>query len=196
MNPTFTFPDLSHWDRLTPDAFHQFKANNFPCVILKATQGNTNTDPTYTDYAHRTRTVGLLLGAYVFLTPGAAGPQIVHYESIAHLQPGDIQPIVDAEAAGLTKATTFAAMADLEAHGYKPILYASYAFWHDVLGAPTKWPLWLAAYRAVMPALPKAVTLFAWQYSESASCPGVVGNCDMNKFYAKDFSQFLIPKKG
>ena len=131
----------------------------------------------------------------MFITTTESKAGIVHFESISHLKSGDIQPIVDAEASGLTKATTDAAMADLKAAGYAPILYASWSFWHDVLEAPKEWPWWMADYNKEMPALPEGATLFAWQFTETGQCPGVVGNCDMNyvPYVADEFSRFLIP---
>lgn len=189
------FPDLSHWDD-GDVSYHAIVAAGIQYVGLKATEGTANTDATYQDGYTRARSVGLGVLSYAYVLPGEGSGDIVHFESVAHLQSGDIQPVVDAEAAGLNFATTQAAMHQLEAAGYKPILYCSLAFFRDVLGSPTQWPLWLAAYRDQMPTnLPADVVLFAWQYTEKGTCPGIGARCDMNRvaWTDEEFKRFLIP---
>jgi GH25 family lysozyme M1 (1,4-beta-N-acetylmuramidase) len=194
LTPTAHFADVSHWDADGMD-LHLY-ATQSPLIVLKATEGHAYTDPTFAPVAARVRSVpGLALGAYVFEDAAPEGNQVNHYLSTAHLQPGDAQPIVDAEQLGLTAAETFAALEDLEHRGYDPILYASLAFWRDVLGSPTRWRLWLADYCAEMPELPADVTVFGWQHSQSATCPGIPHPCDMSYLFAPggDISAFLIP---
>lgn len=186
------FPDVSHYEPKIQ--FGELKASGVPCVITKATQGASNTDPTYADFIKRGRSVGLIMGAYTFLNPSDPAPQIEHFLATAKLQPGDLQPIVDAEATGLSRAQTVAAMRALEAKKYHPILYCSLAYFLNVLEAPDNWPLWLAAYRSVLPPLPKGVTLFAWQNTDSAVFAGVGSPCDGNQFYGSlaDLKKYTI----
>jgi len=181
MNPTAHFADLSHYE---PDVdFHKL-AETCPFVITKCSEGTGYIDPTYQGFADRVRTVpDLIFGSYVFLDAAPASPQVDHYLSAAHLEPGDLQPVVDAEALGLTRAETLAAMTDLELRGYRPILYASLSFYKDVLNAPSRWWLWLAAYRDNLPALPPGTKLFAWQHSDHAVFPGVAKPCDGSYLY-------------
>ena len=183
MTPTAHFPDLSHYE---PDvSFHDLATvGACPLVITKCSEGRTYVDPTYAGFAQRVRTVpGLIFGSYVFLDAGDPSPQVAHYLSAAHLQPGDLQPVVDAEAAGLTQQQTFDALHQLEASGYRPILYASLSFFNDVLGSPNRWWLWLAAYRDTLPALPAGVKLFAWQHADNSVFPGVAKPVDGNYLY-------------
>jgi GH25 family lysozyme M1 (1,4-beta-N-acetylmuramidase) len=87
-------------------------------------------------------------------------------------------------------------MHQLEAGGYKPILYCSLSYYRDVLGSPTRWPLWLAYYGAQMPtALPPELVVFAWQRTDKGTCPGVSQPCDMNRvFYSSEgLKKFMIP---
>jgi GH25 family lysozyme M1 (1,4-beta-N-acetylmuramidase) len=174
------FPDLSHYTQGVD--FHAMKAGGVPCFITKASQGASNTDPTYADFHARGRSVGLIVGAYTFINPGDEQGTVDHFLATAKLQSGDLQPIVDAEAAGLSRAQTVQAMRALEARKYHPILYCSISFFTDVLAAPDNWPVWVAAYRAHEPQLPSGVTRFAWQYSDHGVCPGVANPCDMNQF--------------
>jgi lysozyme len=178
--PVNHFPDLSHFEPMVD--FHTVAAAGIPLVITKCSEGVGYTDPTYQAYAERIRSVGLILGAYVFEDAAAAPPQIAHFLSTAHLQKGDLQPVVDAEALGLTRQETFDALYDLEARGYEPILYCNIAFWAG-LGSPVRWRLWLAAYRDDLPDLPGCIRLFAWQHTDHARCPGVGKPCDMSYLY-------------
>lgn len=178
---TARFPDISHFS--ADVQFHDIKNAGCPLVITKCTEGAHYVDSTYQDFSQRIRSVGLLLGAFLYEDAAPEGPQVAHFFNTAHLQSGDIQPILDAEAAGLTKAETEGALEDLERRGYEPILYCNVSFYRDVLGSPTRWTLWIAGYNTALPTLPVGITLFAWQYSESGKCPGVSGPCDMNRLY-------------
>lgn len=178
MNFTAHFPDLSHYE---PEVqFHGVADGGVPLVIIKATEGDRYIDPDYADFAARIRSVSLILGAYVFEDAAPADAQIAHFLSAAHLQSGDLQPVVDAEKLGLTRQEVFDALHDLEARGFAPILYASVAFWRDVLGSPTAWWLWIAAYWGQMPAMPAGARVLAWQHTDAGICPGVARPCDMS----------------
>jgi len=193
ITPTAHFPDISHFEPV--EDFHAIAAGGAPLVITKATEGTRYTDPTYAGFSSRVRSVAaLILGAYVFEDAAPEGPQVTRFLSAAHLQSGDLQPVVDAEQLGLTRQETEAALHDLERRGYAPILYASLAFWRDVLGGPCRWWLWLAAYRADLPALPDGVNLFAWQHTDHGTCPGVGQPVDMSYLYVpvEDLPKFCI----
>ena len=181
MNAIAHFPDLSHYE---PDVdFHEVQAGGAPLVITKATQA-AFTDPTWADFAARIRSVGLVLGGFVYEEAAPEAAQIAHYFSAAHLQVGDLQPVLDAEAAGLTLAETVAALEDMANRGYRPILYCSLAFWNDVLGGINDYWIWLAAYRDALPDLPADTKLFAWQHTDCATFPGVAKPCDASYLYA------------
>ena len=183
MTPTAHFPDISHFE---PDVqFHDIAAGGCPLVITKCTEGSGYTDPTYQDFAARVRSVpGLIFFAYVFEDAAPEGSQIAHFFSTAHLHPGDGMPILDAEAAGLTRTETEDALEDMQRRGYSdPILYCDLSYYRDVLGSPTRWLLWLADYTGELPALPDGVRLFGWQHTDRGDCPGVAKPCDMSYLY-------------
>lgn len=194
MTPTAHFPDVSHFEDVA--SFHAIqKQGGCPLVITKATEGAHCDDPLYQSYAQRARSVpGLLFGAYVFLDAGPALPQTAHFFSTVHLQKGDLQPIVDAEQKGLTRLETFDALKDMERRGYRPILYCSLDFFVNILGSPTRWWLWLAAYRDTLPTLPPGVKLFAWQHTLAGTCPGIKGPVDMSYLYVPvaDLPEFCV----
>ena len=183
MTPTAHFVDISHYEADVD--FHTLAgAGACPLVITKCSEGSSYTDPTFADFAKRVRTVpGLIFGSYVFLDAGDPSPQVAHYLSTAHLQPGDLQPVVDAEAAGLTRQQTFDALHQLETRGYRPILYCSCDYFANTLGSPTRWWLWLMSYKKTLPALPAGVRLWAWQHTDAAVFPGVARPCDGNYLY-------------
>ena len=180
---TAHFPDISHYTSGMINFHAVANLGGCPLVICKSSQGRGYTDPTFAGFAQRIRSVPLILGAYCYLDTGPEAPQVAHFIDVSHLQKGDLQPVIDAEAAGLGKAATLATMADLEGRGYRPILYCSLSFFSDVLGSPTDWWLWVAAYRKTLPRLPAGVKLFGWQSSDNAACPGIPDPCDMSYLY-------------
>lgn len=187
-------PDISHYSQLGPSAFHDMKQAGYPAVIMKATEGGNYTDPKFADYFVRTRMADMIPGAYAFEDPSPSGiVQEQHFLDVAHLVKGDLQPIVDAEKLGLTRATFLQAMYTLEKKGYRPIQYSYLDFWKG-LGAPTRWPLWLANYSGHLPALPTGTELFALQYTDKEKVAGVLNPCDCSKFFGtpQDLKKYLI----
>lgn len=180
--PTAHFPDLSHYE---PNVdFHVLVTEGVPLVITKCTEGQSYVDPTYENFAKRIHaTPGMILGAYVFEDVGDAKSQNSHFLSAAHLGKGDLQPVLDAEALGLSKDQTFEALRDFERRGYRPILYCNLSFFRDVLGSPLNWWLWLAAYTKSLPKLATGVKLFAWQHTDSGVYKGVAKPCDSSYLY-------------
>jgi len=68
------------------------------------------------------------------------------------------------------------------ATGKTPVIYTAKGFWNDILGNPTgfeKYPLWVASYRNDKPTMPgNWIDFFMWQFTESASVEGIIGNVD------------------
>lgn len=179
--PISHFADTSHWTDAGLD-LHAY-AKDCPLIILKCSEGDY-TDPTYTDMANRVRSVpGLVLGAYAFLNTSNTPGQEDYFLQVSHLRKGDLSPVVDAETAGLTREETFAALRELQSRGYTPILYCSHYFYTSVLGSPTQWALWIAAYQVDLPQLPADVNLFAWQHSQNATVAGFAQPCDISYLY-------------
>jgi GH25 family lysozyme M1 (1,4-beta-N-acetylmuramidase) len=195
-NTVPAFPDLSHWDDSQVD-YHAMYAAGIRMVGLKATQGTGNTDPTYLAEYARIKSVGvdgdrMSVLSYVFVEPNEAYGDDAKFLSVAHLGSGDIAAI-DAEALGLSRVTTFAAMDYLLAKGIKTVLYCNRSFYQGELGSPTKYVMWPADYSDDW-TLPDGVQIFARQYTDAGACPGVAGTCDMNRVECSDeeFKAFLI----
>ena len=189
--PIAHFPDISHFEPV--EDFHAIAGGGCPLVVCKATEGLGYTDPTYAPFAARIRSVpGIVLGAYVFLDPIPAGGQVSHFLNVSHLQSGDLMPIIDAEALGLSAQETNDAVDGLVSQGYDPILYCNLDFLTNTLGGKTDCPVWLAAYRDTLPTLPAGIHLIAWQHTDHGVCPGVGQPCDMSYLYV-DLKDYLIP---
>ena len=191
----FEFPDLSHYEPQID--FHAMKSGGIPLFITKATQGDWFTDNTFIDFYKRGKSVGLTVGAYVYLENGLIAPQVNRFVTVANLKPGDLQPVIDMEAPGLTKRDCLEAIDVFRSHGFKPIAYCNLSFWRDVMGSHIDAPLWLAAYRSNRPVTPAAQELFAWQFTDQGLCYGVAKPCDMSRFYGTldDLKRYTVEDK-
>jgi GH25 family lysozyme M1 (1,4-beta-N-acetylmuramidase) len=189
-------PDLSH---------HQGSVNFLELghagasfVMLKASEGEHFTDPTYRARHAAARAAGLFVGAYHFARPtldlGSATRQADHFlEVIGALTPGDLPPVLDLEQTGHLRpgqvvhwSSMFLARVKART-GRTPILYTYSAFARDVLehdaGADVlgAYPLWLARYTRRTPKPPAPWDRWAfWQHTDRARVPGVDGRCDRN----------------
>lgn len=188
---TKNFPDVSHYEPGVD--FVAMKAAGVQLCITKATQGLNNVDLLLDRYITEMKAAKIIWGDYCYLLPNEGVGDVKWYLQHAGLGSGTLQPIIDAEQNGLTKVTVQAALEFLQAQGYaRPILYCSLAYWRDVLGSPTTWDIWLAAYRDEMPYLGKDVKIFAWQHTDSGHCAGVPRACDMNVLVG-NLSDYIIP---
>jgi lysozyme len=89
--------DLSEAQGANVDFFKIREVGLYDFVILKATEGNTYTDPDYDRNVKRAKAAGLLLGAYHFLgNQSKISEQVRHFESVA-LGVIDLKPWLDLE---------------------------------------------------------------------------------------------------
>lgn len=95
----------------------------------------------------------------------------------------------------LTDLTAYA-LATIERWGFYVMLYTGLNFGETRLymGGATlrKYDVWVAAYRANKPT--PAWSFGMWQYTSTASVPGITGNADLSHAY-KDYAA-IIAKKG
>jgi lysozyme len=185
--------DIFHGDK--PLQFHAMVEAGVKYIFIKATQGLHTIDPCYEDNYHRAKSVGLLVGSYHFFDENEDGKaQADHFLNVAHLNPGDIIPALDAEvyAPGMPLRSKAFAQEIKTRIGRWPILYSGDAFYQEHLkdvfpeGLHT---LWIARYSAHKP---KTRCAF-WQYTDAARIPGDPP-LDSEQFFGAmvDLKQHLI----
>ncbi len=141
-------------------------------------------------------------GAYHFARPGDAGTGAdeANYFCDAVLWEPQLQGdmyVLDLEVA--------AAHADLGAYvtdwcqtvesrtGVKPLIYSTVYMLKGWQVDPGPYPLWLASWGAQWPVWNGAPSPF-WQYADDGHCPGVQGNCDLDRFSGteEDLAQYGV----
>lgn len=182
--------------------------------FAKATEGTYFNDAWFSRNWRHMKEVGMYRGAYHFARPSSALPEqeaaffLASVNNAGGLEPGDML-VLDMEdekywsggAYGSAGAWSLGFCEYLEsAVGFAPIIYTgrwyldSRTMTQPELG---KYPLWLAAYQVTMPAPPipwEAVSF--WQFTDSASVPGVRGGCDQNQFNGASDRIPLLGKPG
>lgn len=152
------------------------------------------------------RDAGLIRGAYHFGRPqkgrdpkDEVAEFIKALKAAGGLDHGDLVPVLDLEkhgAAGkLTPTDTLRWASEWVAEmrrriGRRPIIYTG-VFWRETMRNPVddlECPLWLAAYvpksklAQFIPVAWKNEGLHLWQHTETGTCPGIAGDCDLNRF--------------
>jgi lysozyme len=180
--------DVSHYQGTV--SWQQVQAAGIQFAFAKATDGLTWTDPNFATNWAGMKDAGILRGAYHFFEPADDGAQQAEFFlSTVQIETGDLPPVLDVETAGSSSEALWQGVQTwLEqvetATGVQPILYMSPGFANEY-GAPsslTAYPLWIAQYGVDQPTLPNGWTSWLiWQYSESGSVSGVVGNVDRDE---------------
>lgn len=176
-------------------------ASGVAFAAIKASGDETDSgrfvDTFFPDNWREAGELGLVRIAYHYAVPSKVGPaQSVsllqeQIEKVGGLQIGDMVAL-DLEDPAVPSGQSLAAwtgewlaLAE-KVFGHAPLLYtgnyymAEHDLYHESLG---RYPLWLASWQADPPPVPSGwpkVTI--WQYSSSGRTPGVVGDCDLNRF--------------
>lgn len=162
-------------------------------VITKATEGTGYRNkylPRNRDEAHRHGCA--LVGLYHFARPGksAALAEADHFlATIGALAAGEVA-VLDIETnAGLSKAALGQWAADwldrvAKPTGRRPGLYSYLPFLQgmDTAALVDKAWLWVAAYQSKAPGSDRWPRWEIWQYTSTASVPGIIGDVDDNRF--------------
>lgn len=163
-------------------------------VIIKATEGENIMDDCFNDNFYQARRNGILRGAYHFLVPDVSAKKQAHFFlRQAHLEEGDLPPVLDIEdearwlAAGKNKRQ-IQKMAlewlDIVEEHYKvpPIIYSSYRFRRDILSDKRfeKYPFWIAHYFVDSPTCD--LSWMFWQHTDNGRVDGIEGSVDCNVF--------------
>lgn len=197
--------DVSHHNNTIN--WNDVAAAQIKFAICKATQGKTYKDPTLNAHLNELKRLNIIRSAYHFFTfiGSPVADQVNNFIScgINFQMPGTLAPVLDVEwqaSASLNEqiknnpAPNIQRMKDWltaveQQTGRKPIIYTAKGFWNDILGNPAgfeQYDLWVASYRTDRPTLPGVWANYKiWQFTESASVPGITGNCDKNLFNGK-----------
>jgi GH25 family lysozyme M1 (1,4-beta-N-acetylmuramidase) len=181
------------------------KASGQSFAFIKATEGNSYTNPYFASDWAGSGAVGLFRGAYHYARPAlplsTAVDQARWFVSRTGSMtgPADIGGVLDLEeTGGLGQADlanwTRTWLAEVQRlTGKAPIVYTGFYFWRDNVGNPVDigaaYRLWLPSY----PSDPNSSTFKPlvvggwgawtfWQYRSDGSVPGISGNVDMNRF--------------
>ena len=189
--------DISHYQGTV--TWSKVKAAGKTFAFMKATEGSSYFDPTYTRNAAGAQSVGIYHGAYHFARPsvGSAAAQASYYVAkaggrTAFQTSGMLPPVLDLEATGglsVSQLRTWTAnwLSSVEnLTGRTPIVYCSPSFWESNLGnsqAFHHYPLWIAHYTTGSPRVPGGwPTWTFWQNTSSGTVSGIAGRVDLNKF--------------
>ncbi|MGB8509685.1 MAG: glycoside hydrolase family 25 protein [Pyrinomonadaceae bacterium] len=185
--------DISHHNGSVN--LNKAKADGIVGVIQKATQGVSNTDPTYKTNRTKAKDAGLLWGAYHFATGSDGVAQAEHFLDAVGDDPGsllvlDFEPNLSGPSMTLEEARAFVTHIN-EVTGRFPGFYSGH-FIKELLGTG-KDPIlancwfWLAQYGPTPVVPPNWKTWTLWQYTDGAIGPrphndSGVGRCDRDKF--------------
>ncbi len=192
-DPLNVIIDISHHNSSVN--LNKAKEDGIVGVIQKATQGLTNTDPTYNTNRTKARNAELLWGAYHFATGSDGVAQAGHFLSTVGDTAGtllvlDLEPNPTGPSMTLEEARAFVTHVN-EKTGRFPGLYSGH-YIKQLLGSNTDpilsqcW-FWLAQYGPTAVVPPNWPTWTMWQYTDGAIGPAPhqvsgIGRCDRDKF--------------
>lgn len=171
------------------------KKDSIRFVIVKATEGNTYTDPKFKQNWDEVGKRGFIRGAYHFYRSNdEPSTQLAHFaQAIADLGQHDLPPIVDFEEGSIQGGTALEIQVDLlsflnglEAKFNRvPMIYTDIGTANRYLkdSSLLKYPLWIANYRKGdepdLPALWRDTGWTFWQKSQSYTLKGVTDDFDI-----------------
>ncbi|KAH8900784.1 N,O-diacetylmuramidase [Thozetella sp. PMI_491] len=183
--------DISHYQGTVN--FAAAKSGGAGFVIIKATEGTTYTDPTFSDHYIGATNAGLIRGGYHFAHPGETTGAAQATYFLAHgggwsgdgiTLPGmlDLESESDGECWGLSTSAMVAWIKDFSDTYHSkttryPMLYFNPSWWQTCTGNSNAFastnPLVLAHYSSSIGTIPGSwATWTIWQYSDSSSWGG------------------------
>lgn len=166
-------------------------------VEAKATEGLGFRDGDYPVFRAEAARRHRPFGGYLFLHPDLSGAaQADFFLAYAKPRPGDLEPVVDSETGSPSSAAraTYAALAELQRHGFRPILYAS-SYYVGVLVATDRriaaFPVWDAEYGPTLHTV-AGVRYVAWQFTDRANVGGF--SLDGSHLLVRSVTSLEIPK--
>jgi GH25 family lysozyme M1 (1,4-beta-N-acetylmuramidase) len=176
--------------------WHKVKGSGVDFAYAQAADGDGYADSTFKENWKGIKAAGMLRGAYQYFEPSQspdaqADLLIARIKDAGGVEDGDLPPALDIETAGgesggtiASRAVAWAKRIEDKLH-QKPVFYISPGFFSGI-GSPgslTKFDLWEADWGVSCPGVPSGFHGFAfWQYSDSASVPGISGHVDADRF--------------
>ncbi len=177
-------------------------------VYMKATEGDDYVDPAFADNWARARAVGLAHGAYHFMTwCSTAATQAKWFTKNVPADADALPPVLDLEWNNASSCKQKFSRADMlekihvmldamEKHtGKVPVIYTDVSFNADVLdGEHFDNPFWVRSTAAEPPQRYGNRPWTLWQWTQTGTLNGVVGEVDRNVFYGSedDWTVFLL----
>lgn len=215
---TYSTPDTSQYpvkgvdvSSYQGDIDWQLLANqNIQFAFIKATEGSSHVDPTFSYNYREANKTGLRVGAYHFFSfDSPARTQAQNYIVNVYKTKTMLPPVIDIELYGdkakhhPDPATTKAALKELcdafeEAYGMKPILYVTERSYGLYIKDDFKiYDIWIRN-TIKQPVLDSDQNWTFWQYTNKARLPGYKGiehRIDMNVFHgsAEQFKSYPSP---
>lgn len=190
------YPDISHWHPVTD---WEAAKKNCPFLISKATQGTTYIDPTLSDFIEGCEKYGIPYWLYAYLKNGNETEQADYLirQTVNKIGKCFVGYILDIEE-GNTAANVAAALEYLAAHGTKTMIYTmytQYSKYKDVIeNRPENCAWWEARYGEntgeYSDEYPCHLGADLHQFTSRGSCPGIFGNCDLNRIIGREESWF------
>ncbi len=158
-------------------------------AFIKATEGIGRIDEQFRRNWFNAQKAGITRGAYHFFIASKSGKaQAENFLETAHLQKGDLYPVLDVEQThGTSTANLQQRVADwldmVEAkYKVKPIIYTNADFYKNFLaGRFDDYPLWVAHYLVKdKPRINR--NWYFWQHSETGHVNGIESFVDFNVF--------------
>lgn len=182
------------------------KADSITFVFVKATEGNTYTDPKFMENWEAVKNAGLVRGAYHFFHPDDdALAQAEHFIATVRLEPGDLPPVLDIEVSegvsteGIDEDVQVWLEKVAETYGVNPIIYSGLHFIEANLSDGFEaYPLWLAEYTDSLPQPPGDWERWTfWQYADEDEIEGIVGTVDRSIHHGTEatWNYLLVPEE-
>lgn len=177
-------------------------------VYMKATEGKDYLDPAFRENWKKARAAGMAHGAYHFMTwCSTAAEQARWFVKNVPAEEDALPPVLDLEwnhdssckrkwdkADVLEKIRVM--LAAMEKHtGKLPIIYTDITFHNDILkGEHFDNAFWLRSTAAEPPARYGSRQWMLWQWTQTGTLNGVLGEVDRNVFYGdeNDWTVFLL----
>lgn len=181
-----------HNSRIDWQRVKQVQVNGVPLqfVFIKATEGATMADKSFSKNWLGAGQAGLRRGAYHFFHP-TRDPlkQADNFIRRVTLEAGDFAPVLDFEVmngqpdANILRDLQLWLDAVEDHYGQKPIIYTNaYLYKRFIKGHLFNYPLWIADYSNPHLRNYDPANLYIWQHNKSGSVPGISGLVDINTF--------------